>query len=198
MSIADSDVTLLERWCSGDCNAGSTLVKRHFDALHRFFASKASRHTEDLIQQTFMACVESKDGYRAESTFRAYLFGLARYQLLTHYRKAYRRPELELTTSALRDLGTSPTGAVARLEEQRLMQLALHRIPVDQQIALELTYWEGLSAPEVARVLAIPENTVYSRLRRAKEHLREALAQLSTEPRTSARVLELLDESSHE
>ena len=47
------------------------------------------------------------------------------------------------------------------------------------QIALELTFWEGLSAPEVARALDIPENTVYSRLRRAKAHLREALEQLS-------------------
>jgi DNA-directed RNA polymerase specialized sigma24 family protein len=38
-----------------------------------------------------------------------------------------------------------------------------------------LTYFEELSAIEVAEALGIPENTVYSRLRRAKAHLRAAL-----------------------
>jgi RNA polymerase sigma factor (sigma-70 family) len=173
------DLELLTRWRSGDNAAGSALVKRHYETLHRFFVSKAPGHDEDLIQQTFVACVEARDAFRGESTFRAYLFGLARFQLLTHYRKVYRRPDLDFTITSLRDLGTSPTGALLRREAAQLLQLALSQVPVDQQIALELTYWEGLAAPEIARVLDIPENTVYSRLRRAKEHLRKALEQLS-------------------
>ena len=91
----------------------------------------------------------------------------------------YRRPDLDFTITSLRDLGTSPTGALLRREASQLLQLALSQVPVDQQLALELTYWEGLAAPEIARVLDIPENTVYSRVRRAKEHLRKALEQLS-------------------
>ena len=173
------DLELLTRWRSGDNSAGSALVKRHYETLHRFFSSKAPGHDEDLIQQTFVACIEARDAFRGESTFRAYLFGLARFQLLTHYRKMYRRPDLDFTITSLRDLGTSPTGALLRREAAQLLQLALSQVPVDQQIALELTYWEGLAAPEIARVLDIPENTVYSRLRRAKEHLRKALEQLS-------------------
>jgi len=139
-----------------------------------------------------MACVEAKDAFRGESTFRAYLFGLARFQLLTHYRKMYRNPELELTTVSIQDLGTSPTGALARREERQLLELALQNIPVDQQIALELSYWEELSAPEMAQVLGIPENTVYSRLRRAKIHLKDALERLSNIPQDRQRALDVL------
>lgn len=179
MSDDVSDRELLEGWRAGDNAAGSRLVERHFDALHRFFATKAHAHLEDLIQETFMACVQAKDAYRGESSFRAYLFGLARFQLLTHYRKLYRLRDVDFTTASVCDLATSPSGELAKREQLRLLESALQRVPIDQQIALELTYVEGLSAPEVACALGIPENTVYSRLRRAKEHLRQVLHELS-------------------
>lgn len=174
--MTDPDLDLLTRWRAGDNTAGSALVKRHFATLLRFFSNKARGQEEDLIQQTFMACVEAKNGFRGDSSFRAYLFGLARFQLLTHYRKRYRHPALEPVTTSLQAPGTSPTGALARREERQLLDLALQSVPTDQQIVLELFYWEGLSAPEIAQVLSIPENTVYSRVRRAKRHVRDALA----------------------
>jgi RNA polymerase sigma factor (sigma-70 family) len=179
MTDGGSDIELLGRWRDGDNYAGSALVRRHFDSLHRFFSSKAFGYEEDLVQQTFMACVEARDAFRGDSTFRAYLFGVARFQLLTHYRKLNRGPEIDFTTTSIRDLCTSPTGSLAKNEERRLLEIALRQIPVDQQIALELTYWEEMSAPEVAQVMGIPENTVYSRLRRAKSHLREELERLT-------------------
>jgi RNA polymerase sigma-70 factor (ECF subfamily) len=192
MNESRSDTDLLEAWRTGDNTAGSTLVRRHFDALHRFFANKASGYEEDLVQQTFVATTESKHEFRGESSFRAYLFGLARYQLLTHYRKKYRGPAFDFITTSIRDLGTSPTSALSRQEERHLLELALQQIPVDQQIALELTYWEELTAADVARVLDIPENTVYSRIRRAKAHLREELSRLTAEPASQDAAIALL------
>jgi RNA polymerase sigma factor (sigma-70 family) len=192
------DRALFERWRAGDTRAGSSLVRRHFEALHRFFSSKAHGQVEDLIQQTFMACVEARDAFRGESSFRAYLFGLARLQLFTYYRKSQRRRMLDFTSTSVRDLGLSPTGVLAQREDERLLSLALQHVPVDQQIALELTYWEGLSAPEIARVLQIPENTVYSRLRRAKDHLRRALEVLSDQPTQRRRAAELLGDLGEE
>jgi len=192
MNESRSDTDLLEAWRTGDNTAGSALVRRHFDALHRFFANKASGYEEDLVQQTFVATTESKSEFRGDSSFRAYLFGLARYQLLTHYRKKYRGPAFDFITTSIRDLGTSPTSALSRQEERHLLELALQQIPVDQQIALELTYWEELTAAEVAQVLDIPENTVYSRIRRAKTHLREELSRLTAEPESQDAALALL------
>jgi RNA polymerase sigma-70 factor (ECF subfamily) len=192
MSLEPTDRELLDAWRGGDNTAGSTLVKRHFHALHRFFTSKALGHREDLIQETFLACVESKDAYRGEGSFRAYLFGLARFQLLTHYRKTHRLRQIDFTTSTVRDFGTSVTGQLARHQEEQLLRLALTHVPIDQQIALELTYWECLPAHEIARVLEIPENTVYSRVRRAKARLREALATLAPNAEEQARAFALL------
>jgi RNA polymerase sigma-70 factor (ECF subfamily) len=140
-----------------------------------------------------VACVEARDAFRGESSFRSYLFGLARFQLYMHYRKTQRSRAVDFTSTSVMDLGASPSGVLAQREDARLLALALQLVPLDQQIALELTYWEGLSAPEVAHVLRIPEATVYSRLRRAKERLRKALDGLAQEPSERQRACELLD-----
>lgn len=192
MTETASDLELLERWRQGDNGAGSALIKRHFAMLHRFFSSKARGHEEDLIQTSFVACVEARDAFRGESSFKTYLFRLARFQLLMHYRKQYRTRDIDFTSTSVCDLGTSPSGALVRREESELLQRALQLLPIDQQIALELTYWEGLTAKEVAEVLDVAENTVYSRLHRAREHVREALGRMSDAADERRRALVLL------
>jgi len=192
MSAEERDDALFARWRQGDNGAGGALIKRHFSALHRFFSTKARGQEEDLIQTTFVACVEAREAFRGEASFRTYLFKIARLQLYNHYRKVYRHGALDFTTTSVLDLGTSPSGALLKREERELLERALQQLPVDQQIALELTYWEGLAAPQVADVLGIPENTVYSRLRRAKEHVRERLAQLTSRADERERALALL------
>ena len=55
--------------------------------------------------------------------------------------------------------------------------LGLRRIPLESQMLLELYYWEDFTAREIAEVVQIPEGTVRTRLRRAKQLLEQALAQ---------------------
>ena len=62
------------------------------------------------------------------------------------------------------------------------MTEALRRIPLDYQLVLELYYWEDMAAPELAQVLGLPEGTIRSRLRRAKEALADKMASLARSP----------------
>ena len=176
--FVEDDVELLQRWRCGDPRGGSDLLKRHLEALQRFFAPKVSGHVEDLVQQTFVRCVEARDAFRGDGSFRAFLLGLARHTLYDHYRKHYRTDIFDFATTCAMDLHPSPTVSHC-VDEEKSMALALQSVPLDQRIALELAYWEGLTAPEIAGVLGVSENTVYSRIRRAKEHLRTALIGLS-------------------
>jgi DNA-directed RNA polymerase specialized sigma24 family protein len=59
---------------------------------------------------------------------------------------------------------------VERQEEARLLG-ALRSLPLDQQILLELFYWENLGGSELAELFDLAEGTVRSRLRRARELL---------------------------
>jgi RNA polymerase sigma factor (sigma-70 family) len=171
---APNDLELLARWRSGDNRAGGTLAQRHLDSLHRFFTRRARGYEDDLVQQTLVACVEARDTFRGESSFRAYLFGIARFQLLSHYRSVHPPSVLEHTVLSKAN-GSPPTGERSEPDEGLLLKLALRQIPAFQRIAVELTYWKDLTAPEVAELLGIPENTVYSRLRRGKAQLRNML-----------------------
>lgn len=173
------DATLLSAWRAGDAGAGTTLFDRHFDVVRRFFHQKVYEDDiVDLIQETFLACVENAGGFRGDATFRAYLLGIARHKLRDYWRARGRSIHVDLDTVALVDLDPSPSSVLRRQSSRRMLLEALHAIPLDHQILLELCYWEGLSGPELGQVLGIPEGTVRSRLARARELLRERMAVL--------------------
>jgi RNA polymerase sigma-70 factor (ECF subfamily) len=159
-----SDRDLLDGWRAGDAAAGSELFERHFDALYRFFRGKAEGGVDDLVQETFLACLRSRDALRGEASFRTYLFTVARHELYAYWRNRQRRAgDVDVGEISLADLATSPSGVVARKAEHQLLLRALRAIPLDLQIALELHFWQGLTGPELAVVLEVPEGTVRSR-----------------------------------
>lgn len=178
MRTEASEAELLASWSEGSREAGNLLIERYFALVHRFFHNKVGAELEDLIQQTFLGAVEARERYEQRSSFVTFVLGIARHQLYTHYSRRRRRG-CDLALSSLRDLGTSPSGALARGEDQQLLAAALSSLPLQTLLLLELTYWEGLSAPEVAEVLDIPLNTVYSRLARARDALRIQLERLA-------------------
>jgi RNA polymerase sigma factor (sigma-70 family) len=183
-AIDAQDASLLEAWCAGDGRAAALLVERHFDALYRFFRSKIDGDVDDLVQQTFMSCVEARASFRGECSFRTLLFQIARRRLHDHYRKKYRDHGLDFTSTSVRALGTSPSGALQRKHTVAAVRAALQELPMDAQTLLELAYWEDMSTLELAQVFEVPVGTIKSRLFAARARL-EALL--------SARGYELCD-----
>ena len=175
-----SDERLLEAWQGGDTRAGGVLFERHFTSVCRFFANKVSADVDDLVQQTFEQCVRSRDRFRRASSFRTFLFGVARNVLREHLRQRARRSAREtLDTVSIHDMGLAPTVLAARRREENLVLQALRRIPVEHQIVLELYFWEAMSGRELAEVLGEPEGTIRSRLRRARALLDEQISRLA-------------------
>jgi RNA polymerase sigma-70 factor (ECF subfamily) len=171
-----NDFELLASWKSGDEAAASRLIRRHFSRVYQFFRSKLDDQFDDLTQRTFTACLEARDRIPDHVSFRAYLLGIARKQLLMHFRTKMRREKrIELLDVSAIDLGASPSHVAAVHEEQQVLLAALRLIPVDLQIAIELFYWEEMTAAEIGVVLEIPEGTVRSRLRRARDLLKERI-----------------------
>lgn len=172
----EEDLELWRAWTGGDQRAGNELVRRFFLGIHRFFQSKIPQYADELTQKTFLACVESRDRFEGRASFRAFLFGIARKQLLRHFEGRGRDLSVqEITNTTVHDLNPSPSRVVAELEDQAVILEALRRIPLDHQVVIELYYWEELTMAEIADVLEVPVGTVKSRLSRAKSQLREQL-----------------------
>ena len=174
------DGELLESWRSGNRTAGEALIERHYGPVVRFFRTKAGEDADDLVQHTFLRCAEPQVVFRGTSSFRAFLFGIARNVLYEHIRSRLRdrKVDPDFAVSSAVDLNPrASTMAVRKAEQQRLIQ-ALQRLPVELQMSLELYYWEELSVEELAVALEVPPGTIKSRLYRAREMLRDALQHL--------------------
>ncbi len=189
-----TDDELLAAWRGGDADAGEQLFDRYFAMLTRFFRNKGEP-VDDLIQATLLGLLESQHSYRAEAPFRSFVFGVAYNTLRNHYRRAINdEARLDFGVSSIFDLAAGPSAALAKAQEQRLILHALRRIPVEHQVLLELYFWEPLSAAEIGAVLGVPEGTVRTRIRRAKDLLRAALGELQAQPLLVESTLGNLDD----
>lgn len=169
-----SDEALLDAWNAGDGAAGERLFDRHFVQVVRFFRTKIIDDVDELVQRTFLGCLEARHRVRG-ANFQAFLFGIARNVLFNHFRAQRRAGPLDLDEVSLHDLDPRPsTILVARREHQILLE-CLRRIPVAAQLLLELHYWEGMTSAAIAEVTQVPHGTVQTRIRRAKQLLAEQI-----------------------
>src|SRR5690349_17684384 len=99
-----------------------------------------------------MACVDARSRFRGDSSFRTFLFAIARNTLLKHLRDRKAVEALDVEHTSLADCGLGLSTVIAARREHELLLLALRHIGLDSQIVLELYYWEQLSATQIAVV----------------------------------------------
>jgi RNA polymerase sigma factor (sigma-70 family) len=103
--------------------------------------------------------------------------GIARNELLRYLERcAGPRGRIDPLTVSIAELGSSFGQRIDHRRERHRLLAALQRLPLELQLTIEFFYWQELSGRELALALELPEGTVRSRLRLARERLREALA----------------------
>lgn len=189
-----TDAELLRAWHGGDRAAGEALFERHYEPVRRFFRNKV-REPAELVQRTFIACLEHAERFRGDASFRTFLFAIANNLLRKHYRElAGPRGKVELGTVSAEDLRQSPSRELQVNEEKRLLLRALRRLSIDQQVLLELHYWEELKVSELAEVLGVPVGTVKTRMRVARQRLEALIGELAATPSVGQSTVTRLDE----
>jgi RNA polymerase sigma-70 factor (ECF subfamily) len=169
------DEARLEAWRAGDRAAGEALCARYFDEIYRFFEHKLPADADDLVQQTFLACVRSRDAFRGHSSFRTYLFTIARNELYMRLRAGRDKHYVDLEVSSLNELVSSPSKQLGKHEDRIRVQEALRTLPVEQQLLLEMHYWHDLDAAALGEVFGLGPGAVRVRLLRARRALRDVL-----------------------
>lgn len=177
-----TDRELLEAWGAGDHSAAEALLTRHMTTVHRFFYGKLDDGVDDLVQQTFLKCLERRDSFRGDSSFVSFVLGIARYELLTVYRRRDVRGTFEPARSSIHDVHPRPSEVLALRETKQVLLEAVRRLPFDQQVLLEFAYWQRLKSHEIADALGIPAPTIRRHLSSARAALRDKIKVLVATP----------------
>jgi len=177
MNDARTDLELLTAWRNGNAADGELLFIRHFRALYRFFETKYPSEADELVQATLVACIGAKHRFHEGSSFRAYLFTVARHELYRVIRERQRAlGQIDFSISSIAELVATPGTRMDGQRQRAQLLDALRSLPVDVQMLLELHYWQGVSIGELAAIFDAPEVTIRSRLCRARAALRELMA----------------------
>ena len=173
------DELLVDRFLVGDRGAFDALVRRYQDPIHRFVTwSIGDDEADDAAQDVFVEVYRSLASWRRRSTFRTWLYGVARNVCRNHARRGAARSHIHGGVD-VDDLpgASNPDRRVAQSDANALLLAAIARLPPEQRMTLMLRAWEGLPYDEIAVVTDVPLGTVRSRLHTARRTLAAAIAE---------------------
>lgn len=135
--------------------------------------------TDDVLQDVFVAALEKASAIADRTDLRRWLFRVTVNRCNLEHRRGGR---WQRAWQAIRQLRRGPTESpattVSREEEKRLVRTALGRLHPRDQAILALRYFAEFDSKEIGRILNIPDATVRSRLRIARQQLADALKRL--------------------
>ncbi len=179
------DAALIERMAAGDKAAFAELYERFSGPLYGIALRIVHEPAEaqDLVHDVFIALWDKAATFNHErGTAFAWAVTSVRNRAIDRVRMRRRRAEL-LAQSAPHDLGldeaavpASAVDAAASSEDAQAVRAAVATLPAEQQRALELAYFGGLTQEEIARKLREPLGTIKARIRRGLLKLRDSLA----------------------
>ena len=139
---------------------------------------------DDAVQDVFVVVHRRLADFEGRSSLRTWLFGIAARVASDHRRALRRKGGLHEEVSAeLPDASPGPHESAARSEAVRRLEQVLDLLDDDRRAVFVLADLEQLTAPEIAAALGVNVNTVYTRLRAARDDFNRALArQLRSTP----------------
>ncbi|MCW4460872.1 sigma-70 family RNA polymerase sigma factor [Sphingomonas sp. BT-65] len=142
----------------GDAAAHATLLRLLVPLLRGFYRRRANGSDddiEDLVQETLIAVHTRRSTYDRDRAFTAWLFAIARYKMIDHFRRAGRLRPIEGLEEML-VAEDFESGTLARLDVEQL----LAELPLKQARMIRATRIEGLSVSEAAQADGIGESDV--------------------------------------
>jgi len=156
------------------------LVDHHTDYLLRLaylyvhdFAS-----AEDIVQEVFFQFYRSQDAFQQQSSIKTYLTRIT-INKCKDYLKSWRYRKMVLTNSFHES--TKQTNKLIKNNEKSEIAEAVISLPIHYREAIILYYYEELTIPQIAYLTDLNENTIKTRLRKAKMLLQKKLTNHSWE-----------------
>lgn len=146
------------------------LIDEHAAFVRRVlrYLGVADADLDDVCQEVFLVVIGKAAGFRRQSSFRTWIYGICWRLAQNHRRVAHRNREV------LVDVPPEPAASAtdpARAETRRRPRALLEALDDDKRVLIVLAEIEELTIREIAEVLECPLQTAYSRLQAARAEL---------------------------
>ena len=155
-----------------DINALEQLITLHGNALYHFLLRQSDRMlAEDISQQCWLKLVTTQAGFAGQSSFKTWLFTMARHSLIDELRRLSRWQwqALDEDNTAMQ---ICPEDILAIRQQKLQFSELMKLLPFTQREALMLQL-EGFALSEICQITAQGAETIKSRLRYARQFLQQ-------------------------
>jgi RNA polymerase sigma-70 factor (ECF subfamily) len=132
---------------------------------------------EDVAHEVFLVVHRKLVEFDRARAMRPWLFGIAYRVASEHRRKNARRAQDELEDQLAASESSSPERQTVKRQAIELAQKALDSVDEEARAVFVLAELDGVAVTDVAETLSIPVNTAYTRLRRARLAIANAITQ---------------------
>ena len=180
--MRNDNVALIQRILAGDENAFETLVEKYQQQVHALAFRKTGNFqtAEDITQETFLQVHQKLATLNDPTKFSGWLYAIVNHLCIAWYRKN------RLQTKSLQEVYTSATETEAYSRyiatehakttaeaQHNLVKRLLTTLKESDREVITLYYFEEMTSSEIGEVLGVSENTIKSRLHRARQQLKK-------------------------
>ena len=180
--MRNDDVALIERILTGDENAFESLVRKYKKQVHALAFRKVGdfQTAEDITQETFLQVHQKLATLNDPAKFSGWLYSIVNHLCIAWYRKN------RLQTEALQEIYISETeteaysryistehARITAETQHDLVKRLLTKLKESDREVITLHYFEEMTSAEIGEILGVSENTIKSRLYRARQQLKK-------------------------
>jgi len=170
-----SDEELMIEIQNGNKAAFDKLYKRHIKGLYRYLLRKCNNESdaEDLFQDIWVKLYKTRSRFKANASFKAFLYTIAKNHFIDYYRKKKRHEGIiqinpgYMEEDIVAGENDQPEQQAEMEEQYQMLLKCIDALPPEQSEAFRLREESGLSIDEIAKVVGSKRETAKSRLRYA-------------------------------
>ena len=139
---------------------------------------------DDVTQDVFVTVYRRLDDFEMRCAPKTWVFGIAM-GIVRNYRRSRRRKDAAVplathvvSAELVADGGADPMEQASRAEAGRIVHQLLDQMDEEKAVVFVMAELEGMTVPEIADLVGINVNTIYSRLRAARKDFDQALSRM--------------------
>lgn len=180
--IADSEAAVLLNRIAAGSEAALTEFYRAFEhSIYRYAHQKLNDPHEaaDILNEVMLEVWNGARRFEGRSRVSTWVLGIARYKILDRLRA--RRPattNLDSMADIEDTAAPDPVASSAAAEQAEWIRRCLQTLSDQHREVVHLTFYQGLSYPEIALIAGCPEGTVKTRMYHARKALQRCLQRI--------------------